>query len=143
MGDFKVYYNMFNVQANQGIQSHHHDVETRNNIKNMKTFFLLFKQGSFWRGAQLSIQCLPEQKQRCTLINSKNLWHLKKKHLKMKFFSNFLKDFSFFHQRIALKYLQKMLFIWSKNLFLFSRYSNLCISVFPFFPLSLIMSSIV
>ena len=31
----------------------------------------------------------------------------------------------------------KLLFIWSKKLFLFSRYSNFCISIFPsFFPVS-------
>ena len=37
------------------------------------------------------------------------------------------------HQLIALPKLWKMLFISSKKLFLFSRYSNFCISVFPSF----------
>ena len=45
--------------------------------------------------------------------------------------------FHFFHQMIALKYLRKMLFISSEMLFSFSRYSDFCISVFPyFFPLA-------
>ena len=39
----------------------------------------------------------------------------------------------FFHQMIALQKLWKMLFISSKKLFLFSRYSNFCISVLPSF----------
>ena len=41
--------------------------------------------------------------------------------------------FSIFHQTIALWKLCKMFFISSKKLFSFSRYSNFCISVFPFF----------
>ena len=40
--------------------------------------------------------------------------------------------FSFFHQMIALQKLWKMLFISSKKLFSFPRYSNFCISVLPF-----------
>ena len=39
----------------------------------------------------------------------------------------------FFHQMIALQKLWKMLFISSKKLFSFSRYSNFCISVLPSF----------
>ena len=39
----------------------------------------------------------------------------------------------FFHQMIALQKLWKMLFISSKKLFLFSRYSFFCISVLPSF----------
>ena len=40
-----------------------------------------------------------------------------------------------FHQMIALQKLWKIFFISSKKLFLFSRYSNICIFVFPsFFP---------
>ena len=38
-----------------------------------------------------------------------------------------------FHQMIALEKLWKMFFTWSKKPFLFSRYLNFCISVFPFF----------
>ena len=41
--------------------------------------------------------------------------------------------FFFFHQMIALQKLLKMLFISSKKLFSFSRYSYFCISVLPFF----------
>ena len=37
------------------------------------------------------------------------------------------------HQMIAFQKLSKMLFISSKNLFSFWRYSNFCISVFPSF----------
>ena len=37
------------------------------------------------------------------------------------------------HQMIALQKLRKMFFISSKKLFSFSRYSNFCISIFPFF----------
>ena len=37
------------------------------------------------------------------------------------------------HQMIALQKLWKMFFISSKSLFLFSRYSSFCISVFPSF----------
>ena len=41
----------------------------------------------------------------------------------------------FINQMIALQKLRKMFFILSKKLFSFSRYSNLCIFVFPsFFP---------
>ena len=39
----------------------------------------------------------------------------------------------FFHQMIVLQKLWKMLFISSKKLFSFSRYSNFCISVLFFF----------
>ena len=38
-----------------------------------------------------------------------------------------------FHQMIALQKLQKILFISSKKLFSFSRYSNCCISISPSF----------
>ena len=38
-----------------------------------------------------------------------------------------------FHRMVALQKLRKMFFISSKTLFTFSRYSNFCISVFPFF----------
>ena len=41
--------------------------------------------------------------------------------------------FLFFHQVIVLQKLWKMIFISSKKLFSFSRYSNFCISVLPFF----------
>ena len=41
--------------------------------------------------------------------------------------------FSIFHQMIADKLLWKILFISSKKLFLFSRYSDFCISVLPSF----------
>ena len=41
--------------------------------------------------------------------------------------------FSFFHQMIALQKLCKTLFMSSKKLFSFSRYSNFCISVLPAF----------
>ena len=42
-----------------------------------------------------------------------------------------------FHQMIAIEKLWKMFFISSKKLFLFLRYSNFCIFVFPsFFPVS-------
>ena len=40
-----------------------------------------------------------------------------------------------FHQMITLQKLWKMFFISSEKLCLFSRYSNVCISVFPFFLL--------
>ena len=39
----------------------------------------------------------------------------------------------FFHQMIALQKLWKMLFVSSKKLFSFMRYSNFCISVLPSF----------
>ena len=42
----------------------------------------------------------------------------------------------FFHQMIALQKLWKMFFISSKKLFSFSRYSKVCISVFPSFSSS-------
>ena len=41
--------------------------------------------------------------------------------------------FLFFHQMITIQKLWKMLFISSKKLFSFSRYSNFCISVLPSF----------
>ena len=48
-----------------------------------------------------------------------------------------------FHQTIALKKLWKMSFISSKKLFSFRRYSNFCISVFPFFfSLSVLASEV-
>ena len=108
-----------------------------------KHFFYCSNRGVFGEGHNFQYNVFLSKNKDALWSIPKTCDTWKKKHLKMKFFSNFLKDFSFFHQRIALKYLQKMLFIWSKNLFLFSRYSNLCISVFPFFPLSPIMSSIV
>ena len=40
----------------------------------------------------------------------------------------------FFHQKIALQKLRKMLFISSKKLFSFSRYSNFCVFVLLFLP---------
>ena len=49
----------------------------------------------------------------------------------------FLSNFYFSPQMIALQKLWKMFFISSKKLFLFSRYSNFCIFIFPsFFPVS-------
>ena len=42
-------------------------------------------------------------------------------------------NFYFFHQMIILQNLWKMLFISSEKLFLFWRYSNFCVSIFPFF----------
>ena len=42
------------------------------------------------------------------------------------------------HQTIVLQKLRKMLFISSKKLFSFSRYSHFCISVFPSVCLSAI-----
>ena len=45
-----------------------------------------------------------------------------------------------FHQMIAFQKLWKMFFISSKKLFLFSRYLNFCIFVFPsFFPRYLLL----
>ena len=45
--------------------------------------------------------------------------------------------FLFFHYIVALQKLWKMFFISPKKLFLFSRYSNFCISILPsFFPVS-------
>ena len=41
--------------------------------------------------------------------------------------------FLFFHQMIVLQKLSKMLFILSKKVFSFSRYSIFCISIFPSF----------
>ena len=50
------------------------------------------------------------------------------------FYQNFI-----FHEMIALQKLWKIFFISSKKLFLFSRYSNFCIFIFPsFFSLSAI-----
>ena len=43
-------------------------------------------------------------------------------------------DFSFFHQMIAHKWLQKLFFISSKKSFSFSRYSIFYISFSPLFP---------
>ena len=52
--------------------------------------------------------------------------------------------YSFFHQIIVLTKLWKMLFVSSKKLFSFSRYSKFCISIFPsFFYLPLLYKMIV
>ena len=51
----------------------------------------------------------------------------------LKLVSDIFTRFLFFHWMIALQELWKMLFISSKKLFSFSRYSNVCISVLPFF----------
>ena len=57
-------------------------------------------------------------------------WHLK-------FVSATLYQIFIFHQMIALQKLRKMVFISSKKLFSFSRYSNFCMFLFPlFFPVS-------
>ena len=66
-----------------------------------------------------------------TNVNSPTKWTLK---LVSAIFIKFL----FFHQMIALQKLWKMLFISSKKPFSFLRYSNFCISIFPFFSLSAI-----
>ena len=49
----------------------------------------------------------------------------------LKLLSAIFIKFLFFYQMIALQKLWKMLFISSKKLFLFSRYSIFCISVLP------------
>ena len=51
----------------------------------------------------------------------------------LKLASTIFIKFLFFHQLIALQKLWKMLFISSKKLFLFLKYSNFCISVLPSF----------
>ena len=51
----------------------------------------------------------------------------------LKLVSTIFIKFLFFHQMIALQKLWKMLFISSKKLFSFSRYSIFCISVLPSF----------
>ena len=51
----------------------------------------------------------------------------------LKLVSTIFIKFLFFHQMTALQKLRKMLFISSKKLFSFSRYSNFCISILPFF----------
>ena len=51
----------------------------------------------------------------------------------LKLVSAILIKFLFFHQMIAFQKLWKMLFISSKKLFSFSRYSIFCISVLPSF----------
>ena len=51
----------------------------------------------------------------------------------LKLVSTIFKQIFIFHQMIALQKLWKMFFISSKKLFLFSRYLNFCISIFPFF----------
>ena len=51
----------------------------------------------------------------------------------LKLVSAIFSKFLFFHQMIALQKPWKMLFISSKKLFLFSRYSIFCISVLPSF----------
>ena len=53
--------------------------------------------------------------------------------LVLKLVSAIFTKFYFFHQMIALQKLWKMLFISSKKLFSFSRYSVFCISVLPSF----------
>ena len=55
------------------------------------------------------------------------------KTLSLKLVSAIFIKFLFFHQMIALQKLWKILFISSKKLFSFSRYSNVCIFVLPFF----------
>ena len=68
-----------------------------------------------------------------------------KKSAKIKFFTLILKAYVryffskfYFSPRIALQKLWKMFFNSYKKLFSFSRYSNFCIFVFPFFSLSVI-----
>ena len=51
----------------------------------------------------------------------------------LKFLSAIFYQILIFHQMMAPQKLWKMFFISSKKLFLFWRYSNICISVFPFF----------
>ena len=51
----------------------------------------------------------------------------------IKAFKKFFINFLFFHQKIAFQKLWELFFISSKNLFLFSRYSNFC-DFFPPFP---------
>ena len=55
------------------------------------------------------------------------------KNVVLKLASAIFIKFLFLHQMIVLQKLWKMLFISSKKLFLFSRYSNFCISVLPSF----------
>ena len=66
------------------------------------------------------------------LHSSKNLRSKRPFH-NLKLVSTIFIKFLFFHQKIALQKLWKMLFISSKKLFSFSRYSIFCISVFPSF----------
>ena len=55
----------------------------------------------------------------------------------LKLVSAIFHQFYIFHQMIALQKLWKKIFISSKKLFSFLRYSNFCIFIFPyFFPVS-------
>ena len=62
-----------------------------------------------------------------------NIFLSKKNLLNLKLVSAIFYQIFISHQMIALQKLWKMLFISSKKLFLFSRYSDFCISVFPSF----------
>ena len=55
------------------------------------------------------------------------------KNVVLKLVSAIFIKFLFLHQMIALQKLWKMFFFLSKKLFSFSKYSNFCISVLPFF----------
>ena len=59
--------------------------------------------------------------------------------VQIKAFKACVRYFLFFQQMAVLQKLRKMLFISSKKLFSFLRYSNFCIFILPsFFPLSAI-----
>ena len=58
---------------------------------------------------------------------------LYKNYIYLKLVSAIFYQIFIFHQMIGLRKLGKMFFLSSKKLFLFSRYSNFCIFVFPSF----------
>ena len=95
-------------------------------IFNPKSSFLVtltFSSKHFFlkNNGNLRIDCFLWSVSRFKLLNT------------LKLVSAVFVKFSFFYQMIALQKLWKMLFISSKKLFSFSRYSNICISVLLFF----------
>ena len=94
-----------------------------------KSCFSLLLFTARWSTFKLPFRCLLPLS--CFYWSS--LWLLKVKIplVSLKLVSAIFIKFLFFHQMIALQKLWKMLFISSKKLFLFSRYSIFCISVLP------------
>ena len=71
------------------------------------------------------------------ILHEGGLFHndwLEQKNLFLKLVSAIFNEIFIFHQMIAPQKPWKMFFIPSEKLFLFSRYSHFCVSIFNFFP---------
>ena len=118
-------------------------------VKKLRPFYnkAVLKNFTIFIGKQLCwslflIELRPEGQQFCQKDTSTlvfyvffSFWKLSEQNHYLKLVSAIFYQIFIFHQTIALQKLWEMFFISYKKLFLFLRYSNFCISVFPsFFP---------